>query len=168
MEQSIKENRAETFSPVYKEYNQDLNAFFDIDKLISEMLSSKKVKTIYCNSLFAEETINVIIGYFNEQTNLNNSFKHSVLNEIENIEFAYSTDNKKLAANIEINSENSLIASANGMKNILEAFIRYSDFTSDLNNNSFEEIEYVTEPASEAHDSSKIWVAQTIDEPWFK
>ena len=168
MNQYVKENKTEYFSPIYKVYKQDLKSIFETDNPFPKIMSSKKISTIHCNSLFAEETINVIIDYFNDEYRLNNNFKKSVLNEIKNIEFAFPTDNKKLELNIELNSENSFTASANGMKNILEAFIKYSDFISNSNKNCFEDIEYVTESTNEAYDSSKVWVSQTIDEPWFK
>ena len=168
MNQFVKENRVEIFSPIYKECKQDLKLAFEADNILLQILSSKQIKTIHCNSLLAEETINIIVGYFNEQSCFNTNFKNSVLNEIKNIEFAYPTDNKKLEANIEVNVENSFIALANGMKNIFEAFIRYSDFTSNSNSDYFEDIDYVIEPANEVYDSSKMWVAQTINEPWFK
>lgn len=168
MSQYIKENRAGYVGPIYKKYKQDLTPVSEIDNLLSELLATEKISTIYCNSFFAEKTVNVILNYFNEQSRLNNNFKENVLNEIKNIEFAYATDNKKLKANIELNAENSFRVSANGMKNILAAFINYSDFTSNLNNSSFEDINYAIEPINEVYDSVQMWVVQTIDEPWFK
>ena len=168
MEQYVKTNRTEIFSPVCIEYNQNLKPFFETDNLFSQILPSGKIRTINCNSLLAEETINVIIGYFNEKSILNNNFKKSVLHEIKNIELTYPNNNEKLKADIEANSENSNVASANGMKTILNAFIKYSDFVLNSNANCFEDINYVTEPINEVYDSTKNWVEQTIDEPWFK
>ncbi|MEO5991380.1 MAG: hypothetical protein ABIP68_07055 [Ferruginibacter sp.] len=168
MEQYVKPNRTEIFSPVCEKYNQDLKSVFETDNLFSQILPLGKIRTIKCNSLLAEETINVIIGYFNEKSILNTNFKKSVLHEIKNIELTYPNDNEKLKANIEANSEDSLVASANGMKTILNAFIKYSDFVSNSNANYFEDIDYVTEPINEVYDSTKIWLEQTIDEPWFK
>ena len=168
MQHYVNENRAEIFSPIYKEYSQNLNRGFEMDYLFSKLSKSKKFRTIHCNSFLAEEAINIIIDYFNEQSHLNANFKMSVLDAIKDIEFAYPTDNEKLKSIIEINSGNSLIASRKGMKSILNAFIKYSDFTANSNNNYFENINYVIEPANEVYESATIWVEQTISEPWFK
>ena len=43
MNQYVKENRAESFSPVYKKYEQDLYPVFEIDNLLSQILSKEKV-----------------------------------------------------------------------------------------------------------------------------
>jgi hypothetical protein len=67
-----------------------------------------------------------------------------------------------------LNAENSFTASANGMRNILEAFIKCSDFESNSGNIYFEDIDYIIEPENETHNSAKLWVMQTIDEPWFE
>ena len=168
MNQFVKENRVENFSPIYKECKQDLKSVFEADNLLSQMLASNKNRPIYCNSLFAEETINIIVGYFNEQSCFNNNFKNNVLNEIKNIEFAYPADNKKLEASVVINSENSFATSLNGMRNILEDFIRCSDFEAHAVNTYFEDIDYIIVPESEVYNSSKVWVEQTIDDPWFE
>jgi hypothetical protein len=168
MDQYIKENRTEAFRPIYKRYKEVFKPTFEIDNLFSQITQSKKMGLIYCNSIFAEETIDTIIHYFNEQSVLNNNFKNNILNEIKNIEFAYPTDNKKLETSIVLNAENSFTASANGMRNILEAFIKCSDFESNSGNSYFEDIDYIIETENETHNSAKLWVVQTIDEPWFE
>jgi len=96
MNQYVISNRTESFSPVYKEFKQVLMPDLKIDILLSQILISNKNRTIHFNSLFAEETINVIINYFNEQVRLDTVFKTNILNEINDTPFTYHSNNQKL------------------------------------------------------------------------
>jgi len=42
MNQYVKENRSESFSSIYKECEQDLYPVFEIDNLLSQILSKEK------------------------------------------------------------------------------------------------------------------------------
>ena len=54
------------------------------------------------------------------------------------------------------------------MEAILEAFTIYSDFKLNSDNSYFEDFEYVVEAENQADDSSKFWLEQSIEMPWFK
>lgn len=165
---SVKKNRAESFSPIYKDYKNYFNPILEFDNFFSQVKAPQKLRIIHCNSLFAEETVNIIINYFNEQSRLDANFKNCILNEINTIKFAFANDESKLQAIVETNADDSFTSSANGMTLILDAFIKYSDFENNLSHNYFEDIDYTDEETIVKYDAHKNWLAQTINEPWFE
>ncbi|MEI8137876.1 MAG: hypothetical protein WCH21_11175 [Bacteroidota bacterium] len=168
MNQLIKENRGNNFTPVYKNYKQDLKPVSEINTFHSDIIFQKKDRKINLDSNLAEETVNAIIDYFNEHARLNDNFSDAILKNISKMEFAYPNDNEKLQSIIHKNATSSFKVLSQGMKNILDAFNKYNHLAPKSTDTHYEDIDFTIEPPVENHNSYSAWVGQTIDEPWFK
>ncbi|MEO8762614.1 MAG: hypothetical protein ABI388_13220 [Bacteroidia bacterium] len=165
MKQVVKEKRSGKPTLIRSTRKEGVKLNAEATKTMAQSFASNKNHKTNTHLTVAEDSIDCIIGFFNEQALIMTDFEINSLKAIKGVGFAYPTDNAELQSLINNHIAHSKKTSAKGMKSILDTFTDVS-LNANFEKGYFEEIDFITENPIENNYSS--WIEQTIEEPWFK
>ncbi len=159
MKQVVKQKRSGKPSLIRSAHKEGVKLNAEVIKAKAQNFALNRNDKTSTHLTIAEERINTIIDFFNDQALIITDFEINSLKAIKGVGFAYPTDNAELQSLINNHITHSKHTSAKGMKSILDTFTNVN-MTTTFEKGYFEDIDFMIENPIENKYSS--WIEQTI------